>query len=821
MKIDFLLVCSLCLAWLGPATPVRAETNRIPSAIERLEVYPGQVELCAIGQRFRILASVIDKAGRSIDATQAVQFASSDDGVVSVQNGQLVAVAPGAIDVQVSVAGQFATVHVVVSGNEPMPVSLRNEVIPILSRQGCSAGACHGSPQGKGGFRLSLRGFDLALDESTLRGEYFARRVNVLNADTSLLLRKPLMQVPHAGGRRLTTDSIAHAVLRNWIAEGRHSDAATAPQCVGLNVYPSSGRLLTRESPCQQFVAIAEFSDGSFRDVTDLAVFTTSDAAVAAVSADGLAERTDDTARGQTAITARYLDQMETSFLIGVSETAGFKWPEVSESNYVDQLVHARLKQLEYVPSGQTTDGEFLRRVYLDVTGLLPPIGVTQSFLADSSSEKRVTLIDDLLASSEHAKFQTLQWGDTLRIRKASVSSPGVFKFYRWLIRAFEQNMPYDRFARELLTASGSSFENPPVNYFRTAASTNDCTESTAQIFLGARLECAKCHNHPHEKWTQDNYYGLAAFFNRLQRDSTLRKDEIFVSVADSGEMTQPRTGQKMMPWLPGLGDVEIAEGADRRLALAEWMTSPNNKLFAKVEVNRLWRSVMGKGIVDPADDFRASNPPSNAELLDALADDFVKHGFDRRHTLRVILNSQTYQRRSEANSSNAGDDRFFSRYTRRLLTAEQLLDAICDVTQVPESFSGLPVGTRATQLPSPDFGKEFLTVFGKPARTSVCQCERSDDLNLSQALQIANGSFVHGKLTNGGSRVRRLLKEKRPIQQVVVECYLAAFSRAPTSAEAETAVDFINTPGERSIEEKLEDFCWAMLNSNEFLFQH
>ena len=276
-----------------------------------------------------------------------------------------------------------------------------------------------------------------------------------------------------------------------------------------------------------------------------------------------------------------------------------------------------------------------------------------------------------------------------------------------------------------------------------------------------------------------------------------------------------------MKPWLPGQEHVEIADDADRRLVLAEWMTSPDNKLFAKVEVNRLWRSVMGQGIVDPADDFRASNPPSNAELLDALADDFVKHDFDRRHVLRTILNSQTYQRRSEANSSNEGDDRFFSKYTRRLLTAEQLLDAICDVTQVPESFSGLPAGTRATQLPSPDFGKEFLTVFGQPARTSVCQCERSDDLNLSQALQIANGSFVHGKLTNGGSRVRRLLKEKRPIEQIVVESYLAAFSRTPTSAESDTAVNFINAPGERSLEEKLEDFGWALLNSNEFLFQH
>ena len=821
MKNGCQIICCLYAVSFVSATAVLADEKTISSAGQRLEVHPEQVELRSVGQRYHMLVSLIDRAGLPVDATRVAQFESADPAVVTVRDGQLVAVAPGRTDVRVNVAGQSVTISVVVSGNKPGSVSLRNEVIPILSRQGCSAGACHGSPQGKGGFRLSLRGFDPTMDEATLRGEFFARRVNVLDADTSLLLRKPLMQVPHAGGPRLLANSIAHTVLRNWIAEGRHTDAATAPSCVGLMLHPPSGRQLNRDVARQQFLAIAEFSDGSFRDVTDLAVFTTSDAGVAAVSADGLVERADDTARGQTAITARYLDQMETSFLTVVSETTGFTWPDPAESNFVDQLVHARLKQLEYVPSRRTPDGEFLRRVYLDVTGLLPPTDVTQSFLADVSEQKRTSLIDELLASSEHAKFQTLQWGDTLRIRKASISSPGVFKFYRWLVRAFEQNMPYDQFAGELLTASGSSFENPPVNYFRTAASTNDCTESTAQIFLGARLECAKCHNHPHEKWTQDNYYGLAAFFNRIQRDATLRKDEIFVSVADTGEVTQPRTGEKMKPWLPGQGDIQIADDADRRVVLVEWLTSPNNKLFAEVEVNRLWRSVMGRGIVDPADDFRASNPPSNTELLNALAEDFVKHNFDRRHILRLILNSQTYQRRSEANLSNGGDDRFFSRYTRRLLTAEQLLDAICDVTMVPESFSGLPSGIRATQLPSPDFGKDFLTVFGQPVRTSVCQCERSDDLNLSQALQIANGSYVHGKLTNGGSRIRQLLNAGRSIREIVAESYLAAFCRVPTAAESNAAVSFIRAPGERSVEEKLEDFYWALLNSNEFLFQH
>lgn len=818
--LTILLLGALFLA-ITEGQSAFGDENTLPASMARLDVFPENIELPAAGLTAHFLVSAVDPSGRSIDATRVAKFASSNPQVVTVEQGTVVTVGSGVAEVRATVGDKTAKVHVIVGKNHVPPVSLRNEVIPVLSRQGCSSGACHGSPKGKGGFRLSLRGFDLSVDETTLRGEFFARRVSVLDPDSSLLLRKPLMQVPHAGGQRLHSDSVSHHVLKNWIAQGRQTDSAVAPRCVSLQLYPPSGRQLTRQAPNLQFVVIAKFSDGLTKDVTDLAVFTVSDEAVATVSADGLVTRADAKARGQAAITVRYLEQMETSFLTAVPESEGFKWPTLDESNYVDELVHARLKQLEYIPAVRTSDSEFLRRVYLDVTGLLPSVETTQKFLADTATDKRAKLIDELLASSEHAKFQTLQWGDTLRIRNTSVSSPGVFKFYRWLIRSFEQNKPYDQFARELLTASGSSFENPAANYFRTASNTNDCTESTAQIFLGARLECAKCHNHPHEKWTQDNYYGLAAFFNRIQRDTTLRKDEMFISVADKGEVTQPRTSQQMKPWLPGVGDVDIEDGIDRRLTLADWLTSPENSLFAKVEVNRLWRSVMGKGIVDPADDFRASNPPSNAELLDALAADFVKHKFDRRHILRVILNSQTYQRSSKIDSQNEADDRYFSRYARRLLTAEQLLDAVCDVTGVSESFSGLPAGTRATQLPSPDFGKAFLKVFGQPERTSVCQCERSDDLNLSQALQIANGSFVDGKLRNGNSRTRNLLREKRSTQEIVAECYLAAFCRLPTAAESTTAVRFIESPGDRPIEAKLEDFSWALLNSNEFLFQH
>lgn len=700
------------------------------------------------------------------------------------------------------------------------PVSLRNDVLPALSRLGCSSGACHGSPQGKGGFRLSLRAFDPSIDEQTLRVEFFGRRVNPLDPDTSLLLRKPLMQVTHAGGQRMESGSSEHRVIRQWIAEGARIDPPETPSCEGIQLESLAPGELTADAPTQQFRVTADFSDGTKRDVTHLAVFTSSDEAVATVSDSGLVTSADK-ARGQTAITVRYLEHMTTRFVLAVSDVDGFQWNNPPEANYVDRLVHNRLKQLQYLPSPRCSDSEFIRRVSLDVTGLLPTSEAAQKFLADKTVDKRARVIDDLLESAEHAKFMALKWGDTLRIRAAGVSSPGVFKYHRWVVRAYEQNMPYDEFARQLLTGSGSTFETPAANFFRTAADTNDATESTAQIFLGARLECAKCHNHPHERWTQDNYYGLASFFTRLQRDATERRDELFVSVSMTGEVTQPRTGQTMKPWLPGVGDVEIPQNIDRRTVLADWLTAPGNPYFAHVEANRIWSQVMGRGIVEPIDDFRASNPPSNAELLDTLAKDFVESGYDRRHLLRTILNSETYQRSSQAFSFNETEDRYFSKYHRRLLSAEQLLDAICDVSGVPESFSKLPAGTRATQLPSPDFSQQFLRVFGQPARQSVCDCERSDDMNLSQVLALSNGTYVQGKIANGNSRARSLLKSGKSHEEAIANIYLTAYSRLPSKEEQQTFLAYAADSETRTVDEAFEDLLWSVINSNEFLFQH
>ena len=401
----------------------------------------------------------------------------------------------------------------------------------------------------------------------------------------------------------------------------------------------------------------------------------------------------------------------------------------------------------------------------------------------------------------EFAKFWALKWGDVLRMTSKQVGGDGVYKYHRWVERAVASNMPYDEFARHLLTASGSTLTNPPANFYRTAGDTNDCVETISQVFLGARLQCAKCHNHPFERWTQDNYYGMAAFFNRVQRKKSPRADELFVWVNHAGEVTQPRTGQKMKPWLPMDGDVENPEVDDRRRLFADWLTRPDNKFFGRIEVNRIWAHLLGRGIVDPPDDFRDSNPPSNTALLNALAKDFVDHEFDRKHVIRTILNSRTYQTSFEPNEFNKDDTKYFSHYQPRLLSAEQLLDAICHVTDIPETFGSLPPGTKATQLPAPDLVKhEFLKIFGQPERQTVCECERSSESNLGMAIQFFNGPLIYNKLRDDKNRFRDLITASKSDEQIISELHLAAVCRPPTEKELNASLRHI---AEKNVQSK------------------
>jgi hypothetical protein len=584
---------------------------------------------------------------------------------------------------------------------------------------------------------------------------------------------------------------------------------------VKVDVYPRQ-RILHRPAHTQQLHVLAHFSDGTVRDITRLASYSSSDDAVATVDAGGLVVGQD---RGEAAILVRYLEKIETAYTMFLKDVPGFQWPNPPENNYVDKFAFDKLRQLQIAPSDLCTDEEFVRRVYLDTIGVLPTAAESQAFLADTAADKRAKLIDVLVERPEFADFWALKWADLLRLRVNKVTASGVPKFHHLLVNAWRTNMPYDRFARELLTASGSTFDNPPANYFRTATETNDCTETTSQLFLGIRIQCAKCHNHPFERWTQDNYYGIGAFFNRVQRKPSARPEDLVVFVARGGEVTQPRTGKQMKPWLPLTGDADLPGETDRRQALVDWLVRADNPFFAKVEVNRIWGHLLGRGIVEPVDDFRDSNPPSSATLLSALADDFVAHGFDRKYIIRTVLNSRVYQLSSRKNEFNKDDVKYFSHAKTRLLTAEQLLDAICQVTSVPEKYAGLPAGTRAAQLPSPDVDNYFLKVFGQPARETACQCERSSESNLSQALQMINGPLVHTKVRDENNRFRQLLKSGQTNEQVITQLYWAAFARQPNEAEMAASINHIAASGDQL--RGLEDVCWALLNANEFLFQH
>lgn len=649
--------------------------------------------------------------------------------------------------------------------------SFRYEVLAALSKQGCSAGMCHGSPAGKGGFLLSLRGFDPTADYDRIVKGNGGRRVAQADPVRSLLLRKPTMQVSHGGGRKLRSDDPAWQILKDWIANGCPDDQADDPDCVRIEFEPL--RFETHwPDHTQQLRVRAFFTDGSERDVTQLTVLSSSSETVASVSASGLVTAV---RSGETTIVARYLDFISAADLRFTRPVEGFAWQEPAKpvadvapetasrrtAAMIDGFVFGRLKTLQILPSSICSDSEFIRRVYLDILGGLPDRDEVELFLQDTTPHKRNRLINRVLDRPEYAEYLAQKWGDRLRVNARKLSLTGVHKFNAWLTAAMRDNVPYDRLASRLLTAEGSTFTNPPAGFYRAAADARDCAETVSQLFLGVRIQCARCHNHPFDRWSQDNYYGIGAIFTRIQRQSIEDSGEVLVSLDRHSELTNPRTKIASIPWVPagdGAAETGFATEAnqDRRLQFARWLTSADNPYFARVAVNRIWADLFGRGIVEPPDDFRADNPPAHPELLDALADAFVNAGFDQKELIRGILNSRVYQLSSQTNPFNQDDDRYFSHAYARLLSAEQLLDAIGHVTGVPERFAGLPVGTRATSLPSPDFGNDFLKLFGQPARNTVCECERSNDPKLSQALQLINGPMLSGKLSDSRSRLSR-----------------------------------------------------------------
>jgi hypothetical protein len=587
-------------------------------------------------------------------------------------------------------------------------------------------------------------------------------------------------------------------------------------------------RMLESPARRQQLDVLAHFADGTVSDVTRLTVFSSSDD-LASVSPTGLVEFRK---RGEVAILCRYLEEMASVRLTYVEPQPGYRWPEPPENNYVDRHVFAKLKLLGIPPADLCGDADFIRRAYLDVCGILPSPAEVQSFLADPAPDKRARLIEHLLERPEHADFWALKWADVLSNNRRAVQAKGAYLYHQWIRDHLANNTPLDRVVRELLTADGSTFVNPAANYFRfdrKVRPPEDLAQNTAQLFLGFRMSCARCHNHPFERWTQDDYYGLAAFFARVKdrpdplypRINRFNLGALDIWTARTGEVIHLRTGKPMPPKFPGESTpAPVGPDQDRRAVLADWVTRPDNPFFARAAVNRVWYHLLGAGIVDPVDDFRASNPPASDELLDALAADFTAHHFDVRHVLRTVLNSRTYQLSAVASAFNEEDKRYFSHALSKLLPAEVLLDALSSATAVPEVFHGMKPGTRAVQLPDGDvFQHPFLKAFGQPQRETVCECERRGDTSLGHALQLINGPTVKAKLTAPDNRIGRLLTDGRSDDEVLRELYLATLSRPPS--EREWQINFRHVRGAADRRKAWEDVQWALLNTNEFLLRH
>jgi hypothetical protein len=821
-SIRLLVVAGLLLFGAG----AEADEASLAGDVVRLEVFPQQLDLAGPRSSAQLVITGHLANGEVVDLSSAATFVLEEPELLDVSaSGRVRPKSVGETKLNISVGGVSKTLTARVSGQENgNAVSFEHETLPALAKAGCSGGACHGSPHGKGEFRLSLFGFEPAFDRMSLVKESQSRRVNTIKPARSLLLRKSTMQIPHAGGRRLNVGDELYSLLHDWIGDGCPVDPPVTA-CVGIEVHPSISRVLRFPANTQQFSVRARFTDGTTRDVTHLSPFSLSDPNIASASASGLITGAK---RGETAVIVRYLEFIETPLLTFVEDVDNFAWNHPPTFNYVDEKVDQKLEQLQYQPADVCSDETFVRRVYLDVIGTLPTIEEVDGFLADQSSDKRMQLIDDLLDRPEYALFWAQKWGDLLRVSRKQIGLDSVFKFSRWLQAAVSHNMPYDQFARELLTASGSTITTPAGNYYRTAGETLDAMESTAQLFMGTRIQCAKCHNHPFERWTQSNYYGLAAFFNRIERRKTVRPEEVILWSRTTGEVHHPADGRVMKPWVPVTGDLDIADTADRRTALTEWLTSPDNPFFARVEVNRIWAQVMGRGIVEPFDDFRDSNPPANAPLLDALALDFVDHGFDRDHILRTILNSRTYQADSRPTQFNRDDTKYFSHYMPRQLTAEQLVDSLGQVAGKPKQFGLVAPDTKATWLPAPDLRPhdrsklgdvDFLKVFGQPERQSVCECDRGDDSSLGQALELLNGSFMNNLLSDGNNRLHQNVRLGRPTKDVIIELYRLALSRYPSESELNHSLAYAEAHADKA--RALEDICWAIVNKDEFLFQH
>jgi hypothetical protein len=732
--------------------------------------------------------------------------------------GTIRPVGDGQATITVQAGGRAAAVPVrIKNATADEPVSFTREVVPILTRAGCNQGACHGSQHGRGGFKLSLLGFDPFFDYAQIVQSAEGRRVVLSDPDRSILLLKPTLTMEHGGGERFPGGGWEHHLLRRWLEDGAPAPTANDPEVAAVEVWPPRRLLVKGEK--QQLLVRAIWKDGRSLDVTATSRFDALNEGVATVTPDGLV-----TAKGpgESYIMVRF-GGLAAVAQVTLPYARLAPYPQTPRNNFIDDKLIAKWKDLGLVPSPLCSDEEFFRRIHLDAIGTLPSPEDIKAFLVDTAKDKRARAIDRVLSRPEFVDFWALKWGDLLRINRDLLDERGMWSFHNWIRSCLRDNRPVDELVRDIITAEGSTFTEGPANFFRVGSNAQDWSETTAQVFLGVRVGCARCHHHPFEKWSQDDYAGMAAFFVRLgtkgSREFGIFGGETVVYLRPSGEMTHPRKGGVVPPH-PLDGKV-MDDPLDRRVKLAAWITAKDNAFFARNLVNRFWGYFMGRGLVEPLDDVRATNPASNPELLDALARDYAEHHFDLKHLIRTILNSRAYQLSSAAVDGNKVDvlNVQHTRYTVRRLTAEQLADGIDFATGTREKYRGLPLGMRAIQLPDPNVPSFLLDVFGRPSRKIACECERTVQPNIAQALHLLNGDFLNKKIAAPTGRIGILFKAKKEMPAVVEELYLATLSRPPRQQELQHDLEELRTAP--TIREGVEDLLWALLNSREFLFNH
>ncbi len=751
--------------------------------------------------------------------TNGVTFTASDTNIIKIENGVVRPLKNGTATVRATVGKQTATATIAVENmDKPFEWSFRNHVQPVLAKAGCSAGACHGAAAGQNGFKLSLRGYDDEGDYLTLTRRAMGRRIVPSDPARSLILLKPTTAVPHKGGKRFEMGSIDYQVLAEWIASGTPGPKPDEPRIENIQILPD--HFLTTPGKTQQLSVLAKFSDGHTEDVTHWVKYTSANEQVAQVDDNGQVKTA---GFGEGAITGWYLSRIAITTVTApyTNKVSRSAFTRAKRRNFIDDLVLEKLESLNLPPSPRSSDSEFIRRVYIDTIGVLPTEKETRAFLSSHDSHKRDKLIEQLLARPEFVDYWSYKWSDLLLVETKKLKPAAMWAYYNWIRNNVAANTPWDKFARAVVTAQGSTLENGAANFYILHDDPRTMSETTSQAFLGMSVQCAKCHNHPMEKWTNDQYYKMANLFARVRtKDGAVEGDKI-VFVSNTGDLVQPLTGKPQPPTPLDGTPMTLDSAEDRRQHLADWLVSRDNPYFSRAIVNRIWKNFYGVGLVENVDDLRVTNPSSNEKLLTAAANYLADHKFDLKALMRAILQSETYQRTSVPLPENEPDARFYSHYYPRRLMAEVLLDSLSECTDSPAEFKGYPKGWRAMQLPDSNVDSYFLKSFGRPDREKTCECERTAEPSVSQVLHLANGNTINKKLEAKGNAIDQWMAAKTPNDKIIDEAYLAALSRFPTRVEKQKILKVLNAAGDKDRRAALEDMAWAVLSSKEFLFNH